>query len=1650
MNTVVYKEFSDARDIRIIREGVPLYESLPDIDFDNAVILVNGRLSSRDYIPKDKDVVTVRQLPAAGVSMATALIVAAVTVAIVAVGAVVGFMLMKKRMAANKLNFDLDRTKEATNNDEIDNRPFVRGASNTTAKDKSQPYICGRHLFTPYLHGSPWYVISGEDGRDEYTYEALELGFNRQVIQKIVCDDITMKTFSSEQPQQGAGDWDEGIFSEGGRYEIIQDGSEFTELVPLNSRIASDTLDKQIPYQSDLDSGEGQPLTFTLDPYALNVQVAITFSQGLYLTNDAGNREVTSATVSLDYSLDGGSSWSAAAGQTYSGMKTHECRYMLEKSFTLEDYAALKSNDQSAVLCRARLSAPKDNRHTNTCHILFYQSLCFDPNKSSAPAGILEDGGEAGLVNCKLIEDRERAYCTILGIRIKATDSNEKKLKKINVITTGCARIWDGERWSAEKVPTRNPGAWLLEVMTSDAHVLSKFSDDEIDLESFGELYNYCAANSYYFDYVVTAKASKKDLLEKILDVCGAAIYRNIYGKYAVAVDCRQENAVAVFTKQNVLSIENKKEFKMRSDALRVKYINSKNDLYADDTYIVFRDGVTALSDDSVIKDITLNGITTFSHVVKYARRVMALESLRPKITTVKVGREGIYFTPLSKVLLQDDSLKIGLGNGVITGTAENAALQTIVSLQLSNAVTFEPGKNYGIVVNHVTDDGAVPVSIRVSLSAGSGTSYVVRLSDSLASGSIATGDTYAWGELDDNNEFSKVTTPYLISTVSQADGGVTLELTNYSESVYDTGRIPDYATNITERPGNEEGAIPPNYVSRLELLDALNEVNEGNAAIGAPSMPQNVRATATRDGIKLSCSFSGVGLRNSLQSIEWVSSSGLSVESAGTSYTYTFDRASDGYPEAPQLAAITIRCRARNEYGKYSEWTEPVRVDVSRYGTWILSPPSITARVTNRTVTLVLVQPPRADGKEVYGTIRHRVQIKKTLASESPRSSADTAWQCPAAILDPYASEDNYKDTVSGNAYAECDGVYVQTLPLAGQSTSNIVNTPYSFRVVAVNEADQSAAAEAGVVALCTSIDDIVKANEDYKSLYVSALSAISANLGTISNGSLTGSDTNYWDLSSFIDDSRTAHNEGAFRVGGTDEYLRVIPLDAEGQDIEQGGSSLKPIASYRIEFKVGNFEVSTEASKFAGRLILIDHDTALDRALISPDGVFFEHRETPVSDWVPTASQTSNGINTQQVYSDRTLVLTNQNVAQRRAGRTDIGVPYISENSRVWHFDTDLRDQDGENAVAPEGDFALVCGCDSADLDCTPAILAVSPYANIGKSLYGQYSLSMTLDSCSVFTVDFWAQCIYAENQTLFEIGNAADKIAVIIKSAECHFFSWNGSADESSRGDGELPMYEEMRMSRLYRLLETRQKTNCAMFGNEDCLMFDDEGCGMFEDENAETIPVKAYVTGGKYYKLSVVSGVTVYTQVHVTAAEYRAMAADGILYERTCEMYSPSDGDAYVSHTGQGTEENVKFSELGQRFVPNSWIHIGIVFEAEQIKFFINDAQTHFARNGTAALALGLSFNPGRSSFLLDELLADLQTAESFEVFAANTVSRVPWGALDKDNDYLVIEAKDTTKVVTNLFESTAFRNKIAELLSGDAFYNRVVEIHNSLT
>lgn len=556
--------------------------------------------------------------------------------------------------------------------------------------------------------------------------------------------------------------------------------------------------------------------------------------------------------------------------------------------------------------------------------------------------------------------------------------------------------------------------------------------------------------------------------------------------------------------------------------------------------------------------------------------------------------------------------------------------------------------------------------------------------------------------------------------------------------------------------------------------------------------------------------------------------------ETVEQSYTHIFDRAKsvatcNGYPEYYDLYPIKVTATAKLTVASKTSESFFMRVGLDGYGTWIPNPPVVSSTIQDRSVILSFSQPPSQ--KTLYGfeSLKYLVQIRRVEEGDSENFSRPDLNTIPYAEYDDKLltnrHESSYrvykeahpapisqseitggeyfvfvdsktedgkqvlvKDFEKATTYSPSDTYYVidygsevsgtqfsQTLPLIGQGDSDSKPTLYQYSVKAVSINNlYSTPTTAQVQALVTNLRDIVRANLTAKSEYVENLAAISAKLGDISEGSLTGNDLNYWTLSTKEGAQESSWNkdfQGALRIGGEKQFLQVIPINIKN-GIPQ---------DYEIRFNVGAFEISTERTSLNSELIIYNPKISkVDRTRITTEGTFYEHRNNEDGVWYVVAKQETGGTLSKSVYSTESFLLSNSSVTKRRLSGYDIGKPYLSENSRVYHFDEDTNDQAGncdyELILNPEHSqyYPTLKGkSDNNGINFTPAILAVAPYSEVGRSLYGVFGLKFNMNLINnCFTVDFWIKYYYAEGQLLFDIGTEQDRIQFICISGEPNY--------------------------------------------------------------------------------------------------------------------------------------------------------------------------------------------------------------------------------------------------------------------------------------
>ncbi|MDR1837640.1 MAG: hypothetical protein LBQ89_08285 [Treponema sp.] len=134
---------------------------------------------------------------------------------------------------------------------------------------------------------------------------------------------------------------------------------------------------------------------------------------------------------------------------------------------------------------------------------------------------------------------------------------------------------------------------------------------------------------------------------------------------------------------------------------------------------------------------------------------------------------------------------------------------------------------------------------------------------------------------------------------------------------------------------------------------------------------------------------------------------------------------------------------------------------------------------------------------------------------------------------------------------------------------------------------------------------------------------------------------------------------------------------------------------------------------------------------------------------------------------YSKRTLMITNARIVDRRLRRWDLGIPYLSTDHEVYHFDTDNKNQDQESNIIINynNEPPVRCGKEDSteELSFEPVVSDLVPFEMMGKSLFGMFSVSGFV-AAQNSTLEFWMRIFVTENSVLLRLGTQVQDLITL----------------------------------------------------------------------------------------------------------------------------------------------------------------------------------------------------------------------------------------------------------------------------------------------
>lgn len=122
MKATLFKNLTNKPSEIEIQAGKSIKESLPNINFKNALIYANNRQRTPEYVAQESDLVIIRMIPAKDYDPLD-------WVLTIATGGLysIGKMAYDSYQARKKAEEEIEKMKKLSNRPDIDNRPFSAG-----------------------------------------------------------------------------------------------------------------------------------------------------------------------------------------------------------------------------------------------------------------------------------------------------------------------------------------------------------------------------------------------------------------------------------------------------------------------------------------------------------------------------------------------------------------------------------------------------------------------------------------------------------------------------------------------------------------------------------------------------------------------------------------------------------------------------------------------------------------------------------------------------------------------------------------------------------------------------------------------------------------------------------------------------------------------------------------------------------------------------------------------------------------------------------------------------------------------------------------------------------------------------------------------------------------------------------------------------------------------------------------------------------------------------------------------------------------------------------------------------------------------------------------------------------------------------------
>lgn len=350
-------------------------------------------------------------------------------------------------------------------------------------------------------------------------------------------------------------------------------------------------------------------LTETTPENTTDIDLVLSFPQGLYTQNSDGSVTGRSTDVSIQYKLE--------TSGTYLDLDTATDVYVRDIDGVKQPLSSSTTTVSGQI---ATFQAPDDDKQSNE---LFFRTIGLELpttdryNIRVRSADLVEKEtdqfGFPTLSEYNFFVDGDPVDTDILpsvhqiAVEAVAYKSLSGELKKYNYIGKLECPIWDGVDWNTV-AETRNPAA-IVRYLLTDTKVNPRAEDVSfLDNDTLTAFYDFCVTNDYYADGVITDPTKIGAVVAQILDNAKGG-FTLVEGKYVFVFDDDTADVLDMFTPHNSWDFKWTPNAGRTTDALRIQFINEDN-YSQDEVTLYYYGGAVHETPDAGTSDVDYEIIT--------------------------------------------------------------------------------------------------------------------------------------------------------------------------------------------------------------------------------------------------------------------------------------------------------------------------------------------------------------------------------------------------------------------------------------------------------------------------------------------------------------------------------------------------------------------------------------------------------------------------------------------------------------------------------------------------------------------------------------------------------------------------------------------------------------------------------------------------------------------------------------------------------------------------------------------------------------------------------------------------------------------------------------------------------------------------------